>query len=129
MDAIIGRELDWHKARARQTCPVQFVRQPRIVDVRRADHFERSVRAAAHRERRLQQTDARVEDRFGQVAHVGRGIAPGQTSLVEPHIARPAFHLNDRQIRMVMPFGIIHPGLLTDSHPVAQRDRMKGHET
>ena len=67
-----------------------------ILGSSRPEDLEGLIRAAADREvGAFEQPRARVEQRLGRVAHVGRGVDPEQPGLVPPHGAPPPLEGHD----------------------------------
>ena len=86
---------------------------------RRTEHFERRICTAPHGQvRRLEQPDARVEQRFGQRAHVGRRIDPHQTGAIVEVRTAPPFELHDLEIQRQSPYVPIHGRQFTHGHAV-----------
>ena len=123
------RESDRHECHARNLSGGQCVGERPAVEPRRAEHLERCVGAAAHREiRELEHPDARVEEGLGQIPHVGRRVHPLQACGVECVGSLPALARHHRQVEIELQVGREHLRQFADRHPVAERDRMAANE-
>ena len=127
--ARFRRERDRIEADARETPRIQRRRQPRSVDPRRADLFERLIGAAPDGDVRvLDGADAGIQRRLVEVAHVRRRIDPRETRVVVPVIALPPVHRNHREVGADLPLLVIQTRQLAHRHTVANRHRHVGNE-
>ena len=120
--AGVGREDDGVKANARQPGAVESLRELFSVDPRGPDDLERRIGASADGEiGRLQESDARVQDRFGEAPDVGRGIDPAQAGGVEQVSPAPALDPDHLKIELEPAVVLEHLGDLADGHAVDDR--------
>src|SRR5215470_19531523 len=114
---------------AAEPLPVERVGQAARLDPGRPDDLERHVRPATDRQvRRLEQADARVEQRLGDRSDVRRWVHPWQPGLVEPAIAIPTHQRYHREGDRDLALGGGQLRELADGHASADRDRMRGGE-
>ena len=92
------------------------------VDPRSADPFERPFGAATDADIcRLQNTDAGIKHRCGQMPHVRRGVSPRQAGAVPGVASMPVFALHDGQHRVAFGIGIEEFGQFTNRQAMPQR--------
>ena len=78
---------------------VERVGELHAVNPRSAELFERRVCATSDREvRPLDRTDAWIQRRLKQIAHVRRRVDPGQPGLIEPFITLPVLDRDNGQV-------------------------------
>jgi hypothetical protein len=122
-------ELDGVECHAGQFQRGQAMCELLAVNPRRSEHFKRCGRAATDRKiRRLEQSDAGVQQRFGKTAHIRRRVDPGQARVIEELRALPAMHLYDLQIEVELEFGLQHQCDFANGHAMANGDSVKADE-
>ncbi len=127
-DAGRGAEPLGHEAHPGQTQAVELVGQDAVVHVGGAQHLEGRRRPAADAHGRFQEAHAGVERRGVQIAHVGRGVRPGQARGVEPQAAPPALGPDHLDLGAGLEFRPEHQRQLAHGHAVADGHGMAGGE-
>ena len=127
--AGVRRELKRSKRNARQLKLAKLGSQCHTIEPRRANNFEWRVGPTAHRQiGRFENADAWIQDRFGQAAHVGRGVNPRQVCRVEELRTLPAFEFDDLQLDVDSQLILEEQGEFANRHSVPDRYAMKADE-
>jgi len=124
--ARVRREPNGLERYARQRGTVQVSGQGRAIDPGGANDLKRRVGAAPDRHiGRLQQADAGVQNRLGQVADVWRRVDPWEFRRVEIFAALPALHFNDLQVDIDGHLRFEKMGQFAHGHAVTNREAME----
>ena len=127
--ARIRSEPNGVERHARQRNAVEIAGQRLAVNPGSPDHLKRRLGATPDRNiSRLQQANARIQNRRGQAANIWRRVYPRQFGRVKIVAAMPASHFNNLQVDIDSHFRFEKPGQLTDSHSVPNRQAVKADE-